>query len=310
MVADYYQTLEVSRNASADEIKSAYRKLARKHHPDFNPGNKKAEEEFKRVTEAFDVLSDPKKRRLYDEFGGDAAKMGFDEQRAAAYRQAKQGRPFDFSSGAGGMGDFDLESIFGEMFGQQVAGARGRGRTVSRPGGDLSLTLRISLREAVCGTERVITVHRKKLTVVIPAGVDTGSKVRVAGQGEPGEHGGPPGDLFVEISVEPHAFIRREGNDLLYDLPVTIAEAAFGANLSIPTFQGSGTVTLKPGTQSGTKLRLKGLGAPALKGTAKGDLYLCVQIRLPEGLEHSDTVKALKQLEKKYPHDIRASLTI
>ncbi len=310
MVADYYQTLEVSRNASADEIKSAYRKLARKHHPDLNPGNKKAEEEFKRVTEAFDVLSDPKKRRLYDEFGNDAAKMGFDEQRAEAYRQAKQGRPFDFSSGAQGMGDFDLESIFGEMFGQQVAGARGRGRTASRPGGDLSFTLNISLREAVLGAERAVNVNRKSLTVLIPAGVDTGSKVRVAGQGEPGEYGGPPGDLFVVIAVEPHPLIHREGSDLFYDLPVTIPEAAFGASLNVPTFQGSGTVKLKPGTQSGTKLRLKGLGVPALKGKHKGDLYLRIQIRLPEGLQDGDTVNALKQLETKYPPDVRASLTL
>jgi curved DNA-binding protein len=302
MVADYYQRLSVSKSASAEEIKSAYRRLARKHHPDFNPGNKKAEEEFKAITEAFEVLSDPKKRQAYDQFGPDGAKAGFDPTRG----RGGQSAPFDFSS-AQGFG-VDLESIFGEMFGQQ---ARGRARaSASRPGGDLTMSMHISLADAVGGVERTVTVQGKRLTVMIPAGVDTGSKVRVAGQGEPGEYGGDNGDLFVEIIVDAHPLIRREGLDLMYDLPVTVSEAAFGATLTIPTFQGSGSVTLKAQTQSGTKLRLKNMGVPELRGNKRGDLYLCVQIRLPQGGQDSDSVKALKTLESRYTGDIRAALKV
>lgn len=306
---DYYQRLGVSRQASADEIKKAYRKLARQFHPDVNPGNKSAEEKFKQITEAFEVLSDVSKRRLYDEFGDDAAKLGWDEKKASQYR-AYRG-----SGGAGGFGSpfegqpggapVDFESIFGEMFG----GASARRRNGPRAGGDLMTSLRISLGEAVLGATRTITVNGRRLEVRIPAGVDTGSRVRLAGQGEPGDRGGPPGDLFVDLEVDEHPLVRREERDLFLDFPVTIKEAMYGAEINVPVFGGSGKVTLKPGTQSGTRLRLKGKGLPGLRGEPTGDLFLVVQVKLPEG-ETPGLKHAVDAIESHYVGPVRAGLKL
>ncbi|HEY0880292.1 MAG TPA: DnaJ C-terminal domain-containing protein, partial [Archangium sp.] len=153
------------------------------------------------------------------------------------------------------------------------------------------------------------TLNGKRLSVKIPAGVETGSRVRLSGQGEPGDHGGPPGDLFLEITVAEHPLVRRDGNDLFLELPVTVGEAALGGEVKVPVFGGSGTVVLKPGTQSGTKLRLRGKGVPALKGGAPGDLYLVVQIKLPERLDDAEK-KAISTLEKAYGTDPRANLAL
>jgi len=315
-VKDYYQRLGVSRQASADEIKKAYRKLARQHHPDVNPGNKAAEEKFKHVTEAFEILSDEGKRKLYDEFGDEAAKLGWDEKKAAEYRAYKNG---SFGGGgAGGPGGFhvdfqqgggpvDFESIFGEMFGAQ-AGRRGR-RAGPRAGGDLIAAMQVSLEDAVLGATKTITVNGRRLEVRIPAGVETGSRVRLAGQGEPGDRGGPPGDLFVDLEVTEHDLVRREGRDLYLDLPVTLKEALFGAEIKVPVFGGSGVVTLKPGTQSGSKLRLRGKGAPGLRGEPAGDLYLVVQVKLPEG-EGPALKHAVDAIESHYVGPVRAKLKL
>lgn len=315
-MTDYYQRLGVSRQASADEIKKAYRKLARQHHPDMNPGNKVAEEKFKQVSEAFEVLSDPSKRKLYDEFGDEAAKLGWDEKKAAQYRAYKSG---GFGGGGdGGPGGFhfdfqqaggpvDFESIFGEMFGAQV-GRRGR-RAGPRAGGDLVASMRISLEDAVLGATRNITVNGKRLEVKIPAGVETGSRVRLAGQGEPGDRGGPPGDLFVDLEVTEHPLVRRDGADLYLDLPVTLKEAMYGAEIPVPVFGGSGTVSLKPGTQSGSKLRLRGKGVPGLRGEPAGDLYLVVQVKLPDG-EGPALKHAVDALESHYTGPVRAHLKL
>ena len=313
---DYYQRLGVSRTASADEIKKAYRKLARQHHPDHNPGSSSAEEKFKQVNEAFEVLSDPKKRRMYDEFGDDAAKLGWDEKKADAFRAYRQGpsRGGGFGGPGGGQYDFnvgdasgfDFESILGEMFGSP----RGRSRRGGpRAGSDLEARLEVGLSDAVLGGERTISVHGRRLSVKIPAGVETGSRIRLAGQGEPGERGGPPGDLFVDLTVAPHPMVRREAQDLYVDLPVKLTEAALGAEVQVPVFGGSGKVTIRPGTQSGTKLRLKGKGVPALKGGAPGDLYFVVQVKLPGTLDEGAR-KALEVLERAYTHDVRADLKL
>jgi len=311
MVQDYYQRLGVSRTASADEIKKAYRKLARQHHPDHNPGSKASEDRFKDVNEAFEVLSDPKKRRLYDEFGDDAAKMGWDEKKADTYRAYRRGGGgpgggphFDFN--AADMGGVDFESILGEMFGAR--GGRGR-RGMPRAGGDLETSLEVGLSDAVLGGERAIVVQGRRLSVKIPPGVDTGSRIRLAGQGEPGDRGGPPGDLFVVLTVASHPRARREGPDLYVDLPVTLQEAALGAEVHVPVFGGSGKVTIRPGTQSGTKLRLKGKGVPGLKGGAAGDLYFVVQVKLPTHLDEAAT-KAIELLERFYTGDVRADLKL
>lgn len=309
---DFYQRLNVARGASADEIKKAYRKLARQYHPDHNPGDKGAEEKFKALNEAFEVLSDPKKRSMYDEFGEDAAKLGWDESKAAqfrAYRSGGQTHGGGFPGGFSGQGaGVDFESILNEMFGGGQ-GRRGGGRRAAGPraGGDVQASLEVTLADAVLGGEKQISLNGKRLSVKIPAGV--GSRIRLAGQGEPGDRGGPPGDLFLEITVAEHPIVRREGADLFMDLPVTTGEAALGAEIRVPVFGGSGTVTLKPGTQSGTKLRLRGKGVPGLQGNPPGDLFLVVMVKLPEHLD--DTArKAIHTLEKHYHGDVRAKLTL
>jgi DnaJ-class molecular chaperone len=319
LVTDYYQRLGVSRQASADEIKKAYRKLARQYHPDVNPGDKAAEEKFKQVTEAFEILSEPAKRKLYDEFGDDAAKLGWDEKKAAQYRAYKNGSfgtdggfgggmpggfHFDFQQG----GPVDFESIFGEMFGGG-GGRRGRRGGGPRAGGDLVTSMTISLEDAVLGATKTISIHGKRLEVRIPPGVESGSRVRLAGQGEPGDRGGPPGDLFVDLEVAEHPLVRREGNDLFLDLPVTLKEAMYGAEIRVPVFGGSGTVTLKPGTHSGTRLRLRGKGVPGVHGEPAGDLYLVVQVKLPDG--HGAALKhAVEAIESHYTGHVRSNLKL
>ena len=307
---DFYQRLNVARGASADEVKKAYRKLAKQYHPDHNPGDKGSEEKFKGLNEAFEVLSDPKKRKLYDEFGDDAAKMGWDEAKAEQYRTYRSRGP-QSSGFPGGFGtdgsQVDFESILSEMFGQQRRG--GRRPAGPRAGGDVQATLEVTLVDAVLGAERQISLNGKRLSVKIPAGVETGSKIRLTGQGEPGERGGPPGDLFLDITVTEHPLMRREGQDLSLDLPVTVSEAGLGAEIKVPIFGGSVTVTLKPGTQSGTKLRLRGKGVPGLRGSDTGDLFLVVMIKLPEHLDET-AKKAVHTLETHYLGDVRAKLTL
>ncbi len=316
MVKDYYQRLGVSRQASADEIKKAYRALAKKSHPDVNPHKKGAEEEFKSITEAFEVLGDQKKRRMYDEFGDEAAKLGWDEKKAEQFRAYREqgarggggGMPggFDFNVGGQG-GNVDFESILGEMFG---GGRRGASRKRGpMPGADLATEMTVTLQDAVTGGERILNVNGQRLTVKIPPGVETGSRVRLTGQGEPGERGGPRGDLFIDLQVAEHPLIRREEKDLYLDLPVTIKEAALGAEISVPTFSGGGQVKIKAGTQSGTKLRLKGQGVPDLKGGHRGDLYLVVQVKLPE-VHAAEQKQAVETLEAAYAGDVRADLKL
>ena len=391
MAEDLYQLLGVSRGASEDEIKKAYRKLARKYHPDVNPGNKAAEEKFKQVSAAFEVLSNSEKRKLYDEFGEDAAKMGYDPKKAEAYRAyrdaaARGGGP-PGGGYPGGMPDvegFDLGDLFGELFRNRRAGGAGGagiedlfGGGVEGParGEDLHTQVRLSLREAVTGTERSLSITRPgrcpkckgsghfgkpgtcptckgsgkirqgrgplsmtstcptcggsgkvappcdrcggsgrveettRVTVKIPPGVQTGSQVRVAGQGAAGTQGGPPGDLFLEVQVEPHPVVRREGDDLFVPLPVTVPEAMLGAEVRAPTFTGEVTVTVPPHSQSGRKLRLKGQGVPALKGNGRGDLYYELRVQVPE--KTTPEVKAAAEtLGRGYQHDVRADLRL
>ncbi|WP_426730959.1 DnaJ C-terminal domain-containing protein [Myxococcus faecalis] len=331
MADDYYQILGVERTASEEAIKKAFRKLARQHHPDVNPGNKSAEEKFKQINSAFEVLSDPKKRKLYDEFGEDAEKIGFDEKKAEAYRQYRA------QASRGGVGgipyggeDFDLGDLFNDLFGGRRGGGggfndpfgrvRGRGPMGPERGEDLNAQVRLTLAEAVNGTERPLSVSRAspdrstpdervRLTVKIPAGVQTGSKVRLAGQGATGARGGPPGDLYIETEVMEHPLVRREGDDLHMDVPVTVPEAMLGAEVRVPTFQGELTVKVPPGSQSGRQMRLKGRGVPSLKGGSPGDLYLRLQVKVPD-TDTPETRAAAETLAKAYRDDVRRELTL
>jgi len=354
-MADFYQVLGVQRGATQDEIKKAYRRLARKYHPDVNPGDKTAEEKFKQAGAAFEVLGDAARRKLYDEFGEDAAKAGFDPKRAEAYRAYQRagrsggpfaGGPFEggpFAGGPvgggrpgpfGGAGGFDFSEILGDLFGR-AAGAGAR----EAEDLDVGVRLRLSFGNAVRGGEQSISVIRSVpcascrgsgragrgqpcrscggagaqpqhhgVTVKIPAGVATGNKVRLAGQGSVSPSG-DKGDLYIEFEVEPHPLVRREGDDLYMDLPVTVPEALLGAELAVPTFDGSVTVKVPALSQGGRKMRLRGRGAPNWKGGARGDLYLVLRVVLPEH-DGPEIRAAAEQLGRGYAGDVRAELRL
>ena len=312
---DLYDILGVERGASADELKKAYRRLARKHHPDVNPGNKASEEKFKEVTAAFEVLGDPKRRSLYDEFGADSLRSGFDASKAEAYRQwRRQGAPRgarpewgDFQEvNVGDMGSFDFASIFGDLFGGRASAPRGR--RPAQQGAHAEAELEVDLRDAVLGAERDMSVGGKTLRVKIPAGVTDGSTIRLQGQGGPGHGGGGAGDLYLRVKLKEHELVRREGKDLYLDLPVTVPEAILGGPVTLPTFEGSVELRLPAHTQAGKKLRLRGKGLPDLRGGERGDLYAVVRLVLPEratGLE-----KLARALADHYKGDPRAHLTL
>lgn len=307
---DYYSILGISKNASQEEIKKAYRKLAMKYHPDHNPGDKEAESRFKDISEAYAVLSDPEKRRQYDTFGSESFQH--------RYSQEDIFRDFDFSSifrefgfGTGGRG----ESIFTQFFGG--AGAdyfRGRGptrrqgpRAYSSPGGgvkgkDLIYELSITLEEAASGAEKSISYHsnggQESVQVKVPPGVATGKKLRLSGKGEPGAIGGPPGDLFIQIRVLDHPVFRRNGDDLYMTKEIDYSEAVLGTEIEVPTIYGS-TLRMKvpPGTQSNAKLRLRGYGMPRMNGGGRGDAYVQIAVKIPKKLnkKQKEAVKRLSE---------------
>ncbi len=268
---DYYEILGVPRTASAKDLKAAYRRLARKYHPDVNPGNKEAEEKFKEAAEAFAVLSDPEKKAKYDQGGHEAFGPGFDPF---------AGMDFDFRN----FGIGDLSELF-DLFG----GGGRRSRTRARTGADIQMEVRIPFVDAVRGATIEVPLPRQVsqdlVKVRIPEGVQDGDRVRVPGKGEPGRDGGPQGDAYLVIRVEPHPQFRREGNDLVSEVPVGLAKAALGGTIVVPTLEGSTTIQLPPGTRSGQKLRLRGKGVPASPTRPGGDLYAVVQIVPPRKLD-------------------------
>jgi len=335
---ELYAELGVKKAASADDIKKAYRKLARKFHPDVNQGNAKAEERFKRISVAHDVLSDPEKRRLYDEFGFDGLQAGFDPGRAREFKRGARHQPQgDF----GGFGGYSFEDILGDLFGQRTArGGQGRRKPPAARGADLESTLEIDLLDAVRGTSATITLQKpvtcakcrgtgsesatrgcstcygmgtiekaERLRVKIPAGVDDGSRVRLAGKGGSGAGGGAAGDLYIVTKVRSHPLLRRQGQDLSLDLPITIGEALLGAQVTVPTPAGNVKVKIPPGSQSGAKLRLRGKGVPRMKGSGHGDFYVVLLVHVPD--QAGGSVRdAVGTLEKGYSQSPRADLRL
>jgi len=321
---DLYEVLGVARDADRDTIRKAYRKLARQNHPDLNPGDEAAEERFKQISRAWDVLEDEEKRRNYDEFGEVSLEAGFDPEQARQAREAFGAR-FGYGGrpGAGGEAhEFhfgDLDDLLGGLFGAR-GGARGAGRGEAREiklrGADLEAGLELDFLEAMRGGEKRLTLGRptadggvksETVTVRIPPGVDTGGRLRIHGKGAPGIGGGPPGDLHVELRVRPHPVLQREGRDLVVDLPVTVREAVLGAKVELPTIDGRATLTIPPGTQSGTRLRLKGKGVPSPSGGAAGDLFARVQVRVPREVD-DDAKASLDALARFDDPDIRRGL--
>jgi molecular chaperone DnaJ len=343
---DYYEILGVSRSANESDLKTAYRKLALKFHPDRNPGDKDAEERFKEAAEAYEVLHDPRKRQIYDQYG----------------HQGLEGSGF---SGFGGFEDIfsSFGGIFEEFFG--FGGGR-RGRSRSQRGNDLRYDLTLSFMDAAFGTEKVITIEKmalcpgcngsgseagtrpegcsqcggsgqvtrsqgfftvrttcpvcrgqgqvithpcpqcrgsgqkmeeKKVTVRIPAGVDGGSRLRLSGEGEPGPHGGPPGDLYVFIQVESHEFFERNNTDIVCQLPISFVQAALGAEVSVPTLNGERTLKIPKGTQYGDLFRFEGEGIPSLRNGRRGDQVIQTIIKTPSNINKKQE-HLLREFEK------------
>lgn len=347
---DYYEVLGVDRNSSSEQIKKAYRKLALGHHPDRNPGNKEAEERFKEAAEAYEVLRDPEKRNIYDQFG----------------HEGLQGTGFT------GFGGFeDIFSAFGDIF-EDFFGFGPRRRTrrsVAQPGADLLYDLRIGFAEAVFGCEKEIEIQARaecescegtgrepgtdeevcplcngqgqiiqsqgffrisstcnrcagqgrvitnpcrscsgsglqlvtrKVLVKVPAGVDTGTRLRIPNKGEGGHRGGPPGDLYVRLHIEPHDFFERDGNQLYCQIPISMVQAALGDTLEIQTMEGARSINIPPGTQSGECIRLRGEGVPNLRGYGRGDLHIDIQVKTPVNLDkrQEELLREFAEVEK------------
>ncbi|MBN8606781.1 MAG: J domain-containing protein [Caulobacterales bacterium] len=291
---DPYAALGVSRSATADDIRRAYRSLAKELHPDVRPGDKAAEEKFKRATAAFNLLSDPVTKQRFDRGDIDAdgnERMAFNsrprQQGARAHAGASAG------PGGGAAGDaFDLGDIFSDLFGPGfggAGGARGYGRMRGR---DMRFTLEIDFLDAVNGSRRRISLAEgRTLDVAIPAGVETGQVLRLKNQGGAGMQGGPAGDALVELNVRPHQFFRREGQDIHMDLAVSLTEAVEGARVQAPTPTGPVTLTIPAGSNTGKVLRLKGKGV-----SGQGDQFVKLQVMLPETVDDE-----LKKFVKKWP---------
>lgn len=377
MAKDFYKIMGVQRDASQEEIKKAYRKLARKWHPDINPGNTEAEGKFKEISEAYDVIGDEQKRKLYDEFGEEGLRAGFDAEKARQYRQWSSFQQAGQGTKAQEFGRYQsYEDIFGDLFGfgTEMRGFRdtgaGRGRNIEH---DMTIDLISALRGfqtelsmqmakecpscrgsgtdpssrlstcPTCGGSGRLNIgegpmqftkpcpqcqgHGKvgkgcaqcggsgrmvgteKIRVVIPPGVREGSKVRVAGKGEPGLNGGQPGDLYLIIHIKEHPFLKRKGDDLYMDIPVTVREAMAGGTITIPTVDGMVRVKVPPKSQSGQTLKLKGKGAVKAKSKERGNLLVRLVVKVPQ-TDDSEILEDAAKMDQHYKEDVRAGIRL
>lgn len=369
---DYYEILGLSREASQDDIKQAYRRLARKYHPDVNPDDPRAEEKFKELKEAYDILSDPDNRARYDRFGHQAF-----QEAGSGYRSGP-----DFGPQGPGFGDFqdmgDLDDIFEMFFGGGFGGrTRGRSRTSPRRGADLRYDLRITLEDVARGLEKELEMtrteqceecegsgaaagsapancdacggtgqvrqarrtplgqmvnvttcrtcggagtiitspcgvcggegrrrRRRKINIQVPAGVEDGTRLRLNGEGEAGSRGGPPGDLYVYVSVQPHSSFTRDGPDVYCDTRISMTQAVLGTEIEVPTLYGEARLNIPPGTQPGKRFRMRGQGLPRLRGQGHGDQLVRVNVEIPERLNQQQR-KLLEELATSFGEEPR-----
>ncbi len=294
---DYYETLGVSKTASEDEIRSAFRKLARKYHPDVAKDKKVAEEKFKQINEAYEVLSDPEKRKKYDQLGanwnqpgGFQPPPGWGAQQPGGgfYRHGGGDGGVEFEFGGTGFSDF-FEAFFGGGRGRSAFGGFGRRQASAERGSDVEADIMVPLEEVLHGSTRTVSLRRagsKKVEtyqVKIPRGVREGQRIRLAGQGEAGEHGGKSGDLFLRVRLARHPDFKVEGSDLIYELRIAPWQAALGTEVQVPTLEEKVRLKIPPGTQPGQRFRLRGRGLPGSAGT-RGDFYVVAQIDVPKKL--------------------------
>jgi DnaJ-class molecular chaperone len=308
---DLYTVLGISRQASQDEVKKAYRKLAKIYHPDLNPGSKDAEQKFKEISQAYDILADADKRKRYDA----------GEIDATGQEQAPRGG-FYRSHGAGGRGskythfdygeEFSAEDIFADLFGGGFGGFRGGGagagtrgyRTQAR-GGDVNYSIRVGFVEAATGArKRVRLADGNTVDVTIPPGCEDGQTLRLKAKGKPGLGGGPAGDAYVKVKVEPHPFFRREGNDIHLDLPISLQEAVEGATVTVPTVTGPVSMRIPAGSNTDKTMRLRGRGIAPKGDGAKGDQYVRLKVVLPD--KQDEELKSfVRKWAKNHPYDPR-----
>ena len=377
MSKDFYETLGVSKDASEKEIKTAYRKLARKWHPDINAGNKEAEQKFKEISEAHDCIGNKEKRKIYDEFGEEGLRAGFDAEKAREY---KKWGAFQQEGGHGagqGFGQYQsYEDVFGDLFGFR-AGREGFGATMSSGGRDIEHEMTIDLISALKGFETELSMQKikacqackgsgtdpnstmttcstcggsgrlnvaegpmqftkacpdckghgkkgkpcvqcggsgqvpgmEKIRVTIPQGVKEGSKVRVAGKGEPGFNGGKPGDLYLIIRLKSHPYLKREKDNLYMEIPVTVSEAMAGGTITIPTIDGQVKLKIPPKSQSGQTMKLKGKGAVNPKTKQRGDLMVKLVVKVPR-TDDKEILEAAEKIDRFYKDDLRRDIRL
>jgi curved DNA-binding protein len=317
---DYYEVLGVARDATPDAIKKAYRSLARKHHPDVNPGDKAAEARFKELQHAYDILSDKEKRARYDQFGSAA----FEGMAAAGQRP---GAEWSTRFGGGpGFETIDLSDLLGSFGGHPEGGeggsasifedlmgrVRGGRPAKQRTGRSIEANLIIPFLTAVRGGETTIELQRgpgkpESLVVKIPPGIDTGAKLRLKGQGEPGTKTTPAGDLTITVQVEPHPYFKRESQNLQVEVPITVGEAVMGAKIEVPALDGMKSLTVPPGSSSGQRLRIKGQGIPAAGGKPQGDLFVLLRIVVPKTADAASR-RLIQEFSEHNPQNPRVGL--
>lgn len=280
---DYYKVLEVDKNASAEDIKKAYRKLARKYHPDVNPNNNEAKQKFQQINEANEVLGDPEKRKKYDQYGKDW-KHAEEFEKAGGRQQYTQQRPGESYEGHYGEGDFSefFESLFGGT-------GRGRAGNVKFRGRDYHAELHLPLREAYHTHRQVLTINEKKVRITIPAGIEDGQKIKLKDHGGPGVNGGPNGDLYITFHIGEDPNFKRQGSDLYTTAEIGLYTAVLGGETQVETLSGKLKLKVTPGTQTDTKVRVKGKGFPVYKSEGQfGDLYVTYKVKTPTNLSERE----------------------
>jgi DnaJ-class molecular chaperone len=305
MSDDLYEVLGVSRTASQDEIKKRYRTLAKQLHPDLNPDKPDVAERFKGITAAYDILSDPERRGRYDRGEIDASGQERPEQRF--YREyAEDPGATRFYTREGFSDDESLHAFFSDLFGGRAG--QGEGMRTRARGADVSYSLPISFLEAAKGAKKRVTVgDQQTIDLTIPAGVRDRQTLRLKGQGMAGFEGGPPGDAYVEVHIQPHAYFERKDNDIHVELPVSLAEAVLGGRIQVPTIDGPVSMTVPKASNTGATLRLRGKGIVEPRGSQRGDQYVHLKVVLPKAPD-AELEKLVEQWAKSHPYDPRADM--